>query len=259
MKIAWFGKHFGEEPPISGDKGSGTIFFPGCNLHCCFCQNWQISQQWLGKEYSVEELVDIMLKLQDQGALNINLVSPTIWVFDIKQAIVMARQKGLTIPIVYNTNAYDKLEDIKSLKGLIDIYLPDYKYGDDNLGIKYSRCINYSKVAQKNILEMLDQVGEDNIIVRHLVIPNNLDNTFEALKTIRFFSPNICLSLMIQYNPLYQAKNYPEINRKLSKDEYERVMQYVEQLDFQNGYFQPWEENASEVLIPDFSKPNPFV
>mgnify|MGYP003826566519 FL=1 len=109
MKIAWFGKHFGEEPPISGDKGSGTIFFSGCNLHCCFCQNWQISQQWLGKEYSVEELVDIMLKLQDQGSLNINLVSPTIWVFDIKQAIVMARQKGLTIPIVYNTNAYDKL------------------------------------------------------------------------------------------------------------------------------------------------------
>jgi len=136
----------------------------------------------------------------------------------------MARQKGLTLPIVYNTNAYDKLEDIKSFKGLVNIYLPDYKYADDELGKKYSKCLNYSKIAKANILEMINQVGEKNVIVRHLILPNNLKNTFKALEIIRSFSPNICLSLMTQYNPLYHAKNYPEINCKLSKKEYDQIM-----------------------------------
>ena len=258
MKISWFGKHFGEEPPISGSLGSGTIFFTGCNLHCCFCQNWQISQKWLGKDYIVLELVDIMLDLQNQGVLNINLISPSIWVKEIREALILAKERGLTIPVVYNTGGYDRLSDLKSLKGLIDIYLPDFKYADDKLGEKYSKCPRYSEVVKENILEMLDQVGEKNVIIRHLVLPNNFENTKESLKIIHSFSFNICLSLMTQYTPLYRALNYPEINCKVRKEEYDRVMRLVEELDFQNGFFQPWEENACDELIPDFRKENPF-
>jgi len=258
MKISWFGKHFGEEPSISGEGGSGGIFFTGCNLHCCFCQNWQISQEWLGKDYSINELVDIMLDLQKQGALNIDLVTPSIWVSEIKEALILAKEKGLTIPVVYNTNSYDKLEDIKGLDGLIDVYLPDYKYSDDKLAEKYSGVLNYVEIAKRNILEMIKQVGEKKVIVRHLILPNNLENTFEALKTIRSFSDNVCLSLMTQYMPMYRADKYPEINRKVSREEYEKIMELVEELDFQEGFFQPLEENASECLVPDFTKENPF-
>ncbi len=258
MKISWFGKHYGEEPVISGEAGSGGIFFTGCNLHCCFCQNWQISQEWLGKDYTIEDLVNIMLDLQKQGALNINLVTPSIWVKEIKEALILAKKGGLVIPVIYNTNAYDRLEDIKSLKGLVDIYLPDYKYSDDKLGEKYSKCLNYSSVAKENILEMIKQVGVDNVIVRHLILPNNLENTCEALKTIRLFDKNICLSLMTQYTPLYQANKFTEINCKVSKEEYDKIMKLVEDLDFQNGYFQPWEDNACDSFVPDFNKENPF-
>jgi len=259
MKISWFGKHFGEEPLISGSLGSGTIFFTGCNLHCCFCQNWQISQEWLGKDYTVLELVDIMFNLEKQGVLNINLISPTIWVKEIKEALILAKERGLAIPVVYNTGGYDRLEDLKSLKGLVDVYLPDFKYADDKLGEKYSKCLKYSEIAKDNILEMLKQVGEENVIIRHLVLPDNFENTSEALKTIRSFSPNICLSLMTQYTPSYKACNYSEINCKVSKEEYDKVMKLVEELDFQNGYFQPWEENACDELVPDFRKENPFI
>ena len=267
IKIAWFGKHFGEEPIISGAQGSGTIFFSGCNLHCQFCQNYQISQEWLGTDYEISQLSDIMLDLQKQGAHNINLITPTIWVSQIKDAIIEARQKGLIIPIVYNTNAYDRIEDLKSLEGLIDIYLPDFKYSNNSLAQEYSKVKNYKEVASSAINEMIRQqpnnIIEDDIlkrgvIIRHLILPNHTDNTKDALDIINSFSSNIILSLMTQYNPLYKAKDILKLNRPINIDEYNDVMNYLNKFDFEEVFFQPFEENAKDSFVPDFNKQNPF-
>ena len=219
VKISWFGKHFGEEPPLvypernrrgnerslprarreigvypEPRRGAGTIFFTGCNLRCVYCQNYQISQGNIGKNYTIAELVKIMLDLQTQGALNIDLVTPTIWFRQLKQTITEAKKQGLKIPIVWNTNAYDGAKIIKEMEGLVDIYLPDFKYGDDDLAFKYSGVKNYVKVAKESIKEMFRQVGnlelsEDGVakkgvIVRHLVLPDNLENSFKDRKSV---------------------------------------------------------------------------
>jgi putative pyruvate formate lyase activating enzyme len=267
LKIAWFGKYFGEEPPISGKRGTGAIFFSGCNLHCVFCQNWQISQNWLGKYYSIEELAKIFLNLEKEGAETIDLVSPTIWWRQIKGAILIAKKEGLKMPIVWNTNATESMEILKELEGLIDVYLPDYKYSDEKLAIKYSKAFNYPKIAKKSILEMQRQVGDleiddrgvakKGLIVRHLILPSNLGNTFGCLDFIRSISENIHLSLMTQYFPLYRAKDFPEINRTLSENEFEKVMEYVERLNFRNGWVQDFLRSPN-YLVPDFTKENPF-
>ncbi len=244
LKIAHFGKHFGEEPPISGTNGSGTIFFSGCNLHCQFCQNYQISQEWLGNECTVDGLAEIMLSLQKEQAHNVNLVTPTLWIDFIKDAIIIAKEKGLAIPIVYNTNSYERPNDLEKLKGLVDIYLPDFKYSDNVLAEKYSKVKNYKEIATRNILEMIRQQPENifekdimkrGVIIRHLILPNNTENTKEALKTIRNFSKNIIISLMTQYEPLYKAKDYPEINRNINFQEYEEILGLLNELDFENG------------------------
>ena len=267
LKIAWFGKHFGEEPPITGKRGTGAVFFSGCNLHCVFCQNWQISQEGLGKFYSVEDLAKIFLNLEKEGAETIDLVSPTIWWKQIKQAILIAKREGLKIPFVWNSNGTESLEILKELERLIEIYLPDFKYSDEKLAEKYSKAKNYPEIAKKSILEMYRQVGDleidergvakKGLIVRHLVLPSNLKNTFGCLDFIRSISENIHLSLMTQYYPLYKAKDFPEINRTLSQNEFEKVMEYVEKLNFRNGWVQDFQKSPN-FLIPDFKKANPF-
>jgi putative pyruvate formate lyase activating enzyme len=268
VKIAWYGKHFGEEPPLVGGKnqGAGGIFFSGCNLRCVFCQNWQISQAGLGKNYSVGELAEIMLKLENDGAVNIDLVTPTIWWKQIVKALKIAKSQGLKIPIVWNSNAYEKVGVIKELDGLVDIYLPDFKYGDDVVGKKYSGIDNYSGVAGLSIKEMHRQLGnmkisEDGlarrgVLVRHLVLPNNLENSFKALMTISEIDKNLSVSLMRQYYPIHKAKQYPEINRPVKDKEFDKVFEYMIKLGLENGWVQ--EKNCEKVLIPNFTKIKPF-
>ena len=268
IKIAWAGKHFGEEPPLTGkaEQGAGGIFFSGCNLRCVFCQNWQISQAGLGKEYSVAGLADIMLSLEKQGAANIDLVTPTIWWRQIKQAIKLAKKQGLTIPVAWNSNAYESPEIIKQLNGLVDIYLPDFKYGDDEIAKKYSGAFNYSAVAGAAIKEMFKQVGSlevdknglarRGVIVRHLILPDNLENSFKALAVISEIDKNIPVSLMRQYFPAHKVKKFPEINRPVSQIEFKKVFERMIELGLENGWTQA--ENCEKVMLPDFSKHEPF-
>jgi len=267
VKIAWAGKHFGEEPPLVGKSGSGAIFFTGCNLRCVFCQNYQISQQNLGNNHSMEELVRVMIRLQKEGALNINLVSPTIWTEQIKQAIKKAKKQGLKIPIIWNSNAYESSKLIKSLEGLVDIYLPDFKYGDDEVAFKYSGVKNYKEKAEETIREMFSQSGnlklskegiaEKGIIVRHLILPNNTENSKKALKIISEISKDIYISLMNQYEPVNKAKEFPEISRRVRKEEFEEVYDYQLSLGLKNGWVQTME--SPDTFLPDFRKENPFI
>jgi putative pyruvate formate lyase activating enzyme len=267
VKIAWAGKHFGEEPPLVKDRGAGTIFFTGCNLRCVYCQNYQISQgNIFKKNYSIEELVEIMLGLQKEGALNIDLVSPTIWFRQIKQAIIEAKNQGLAIPVIWNTNAYDGIKVLKEIEGLVDIYLPDFKYGEDDLAFKYSGIKNYVQIAKDSIKEMYKQVGNlktskdgvarRGLIVRHLILPNNLENSFKALEHIREIDKDIYIYLMSQYEPVYRAKDFPEINRNITKKESEKVFDHLVKLGFENGWVQELESHS--YLLPDFTKDNPF-
>lgn len=267
ISIAWFGKYFWEEPVLVGSEkqGTGAIFFSGCNLHCVFCQNYQISQEGMGKVYDVNDLVDIILRLQSEGVVSIDLVSPTIWWKPIKTALVIAKKRGLKIPVIWNSNAYEDVSVLREMKGLIDIYLPDFKYGDDKIAWRYSGVKHYSSTALKAIREMFSQVGllkldknslaRKGIIVRHLILPNNIENSFLALKMLSTISRDITLSLMSQYCPVYKAKDYPEINRKVTKEEFTKVFNYFLSLGFHDGWTQ---ENANDNLLPDFRKKNPF-
>lgn len=263
IKIAWYGKHFGEEPPLVGNEsqGAGGIFFSGCNLRCVFCQNYQISQEGLGKNYSVEELSEIMLGLQSQGAINIDLVTPTIW-RQIKEAIILARKQGLKVPIVWNSNAYENIDILREMRGLVDIYLPDMKYSDDELAFKYSRIKKYSEIARRAISEMLTQVGNfdsksnKGVIARHLVLPNNIENSFGVLETLSSLDKKIWISLMNQYFPIYKAENFLELSRSLTQEEFDDVYQKLLDLGFENGWVQDY--SSCKTMIPDFNKLNPF-
>ena len=266
VRIAWWGLHFGEEPPFIGNKGAGTIFFTGCNLQCVYCQNYQISQQGIGKNYNLEELVGIMLKLQEMGALNIDLVSPTIWSDQIKEAIIEAKRQGLHIPIIWNSNAYEDVSMLKKLDGLVNIYLPDFKYGSNELGFKYSGIKNYVEEAQAAIKEMLKQVGnlklskeeiaQRGVLVRHLILPNNIENSLKVLKYLKEIDINLCISLMSQYEPINKAKDFPEIDRNITKEEFKEVFDCFKELGFKNGWVQ--EMGSNSILMPDFAKENPF-
>jgi putative pyruvate formate lyase activating enzyme len=272
IKIAWHGLHFGEEPPLVGEAGTeggfgaGTIFFSGCNLHCVFCQNWQISQHGFGKEYSVEELARIMLDLQKQKAANIDLVTPTPWRGAIKAAVIIAKQQGLKIPVAWNSNGYESVAAIKDMEGLVDIYLPDFKYGDEEAAAKYSRAPGYPAVAEKVIREMYRQVGllqvdenglaKKGIIVRHLILPNNLTNTFLALEKIAAIDKNIHLSLMSQYYPVYHSAEFSELNRPVLVEETAAAEEKKLALGLEYGWTQ--ESEAGEILLPDFVKSDPF-
>ena len=259
IKIALYSTHNFEEPCISGEKGSGTIFFSNCNMNCIYCQNYEISQQEKGKEITIEELADIMLKQQENGVENINLVTPTSYALHIIEAIKIAKNKGLRIPIVYNTNGYENVETLRLLEGYIDIYLPDLKYYFNELGQKYSNVNNYFEVAAKAIQEMYRQVGvpqlnhdgimQKGLIIRHLVLPNNIENSKKVLKWIKKNIDNdVYVSIMAQYFPTYKAKNVDELSRKLTKQEYEEIENYLYDLNLENGYIQELGEHEEEYV-----------
>lgn len=263
-KIALASVHNFEEPCISGTNGSGTVFFSNCNLKCVFCQNYKISQQGLGREISIEELADIFIEQQNKKVENINLVTPTMYIYHIIEAIKIARKKGLNIPIVYNTNGYENVETIKKLNGYIDIYLPDLKYYDNDLAFKYSGIKNYFENATEAIKEMYNQVGapvldengimKKGVIIRHLVLPNNLQNSKDVLKWINDNIDNkVFVSVMAQYFPTHRAKDFPELNRKLTKEEYEEIENFLYSLNLDNGYIQELGEHEEEY-VPDFEK-----
>lgn len=260
VEISLVSLHMYEEPCISGKNGSGTIFFSHCNLHCMFCQNYEISQNIKkGKEVTIEELSNIMLEQQNNKAENINLVTPTMYAYQIKEAIKLAREKGLKIPIIYNSNGYEKVETLKDLEGYIDVYLPDLKYYSNEIAIKYSKAPNYFEVASKAILEMIKQVGvpkfnengmiQKGVMIRHLVLPNHLQNTKNILKWIKEKVPeDIYINVMAQYFPTYKAKEDKLINRKLTKREYKQIEEYFYSLDFKNGYMQELGEHEEEYV-----------
>jgi len=263
------GLHHGEEPPISGTRGSGTLFFAGCNLRCAFCQNWQISQEFdvaKTQALSVAELVDEMLRLQSEGAHNINFVSPSHMIFQMADAIQVARAKGLTVPVVYNSNGYDSVEALRQIRGLVDIYLPDIKYMDNRLGQKFSAADNYVDVIPGVLREMLDQVGlleldDDGVavrglLVRHLVLPGQLENSKACLKFLADLSPEITVSIMSQYSPQYKACGIPELNRPLSVQEYDEITDYALELGLENAFIQTLE--SQEAYLPDFNLEVPF-
>lgn len=263
VKIALASVHYYEEPCISGENGSGTIFFSGCNLNCKFCQNYEISQLGKGIEITIEELSDIFIKQQNKGVNNINLVTPTMYVYQIIEAIKIARKKGLDIPIIYNSNGYENIETIKKLNGYIDVYLPDLKYYDDEIAYKYSGINNYFENAKSAILEMQKQVGgpklnengiiQKGLIIRHLVLPNNIENSEKILRWIKSnINEEVYISIMAQYFPSYKAKQMNDINRKLSEEEYAKIEDLVYELDIKNGYMQELGEHEEEY-VPDFN------
>ena len=259
IKIALYSIHNFEEPCISGEKGSGTIFFSNCNMNCVFCQNYEISQLGRGKEITIEELANVMIKQQERNVQNINLVTPTSYALHIVEAIKIARKKGLKIPIVYNTNGYESVETLKLLEGYVDIYLPDLKYYYDDLAKKYSKVDNYFEIATKAIQEMYRQVGipvldengvmKKGLMIRHLILPNEVQNSKKVLKWIKEnIDSNVYVSIMAQYLPTYKAKEIPEIARKITKEEYEKVENYLYELDFENGYIQELGEHEEEYV-----------
>ena len=259
IKIALYSIHNFEEPCISGEKGSGTIFFSNCNMNCIFCQNYEISQLGRGKEITIEELANVMIKQQERNVQNINLVTPTSYALHIVEAIKIARKKGLEIPIVYNTNGYESVETLKLLEGYVDIYLPDLKYYYYDLAKKYSKVDNYFEIATKAIQEMYRQVGtpvldengvmKKGLMIRHLILPNEVQNSKKVLKWIKEnIDSNVYVSIMAQYFPTYKAKEIPEIARKITKEEYEKVENYLYELDLENGYIQELGEHEEEYV-----------
>lgn len=258
VKIALYSTHNFEEPCISGKNGSGTVFFSNCNLNCVFCQNYEISQKGKGKEITIEELAEIFIKQQENNVENINLVTPTSYVPQIIEAIKIAKNNGLKIPIVYNTNGYEKVETIKMLEGYIDIYLPDLKYSDNLLAKRLSKVDNYFEIATNAIKEMYRQVGKpifnDNgimqkgMIIRHLVLPNHILNSRRVLKWINDNMNEVYVSIMAQYFPTYKAKEIDDINRKLTKEEYQEIEKYLYRLNLENGYIQELGEHEEEYV-----------
>ncbi|OQA21502.1 MAG: Radical SAM superfamily protein [Actinobacteria bacterium ADurb.Bin346] len=262
--------HHGEEPPISGSFGSGTIFFTHCNMKCVYCQNYQISQEGHGRFLSVLELSKKMLSLQQTGCHNINLVSPTIWIPQIIKAVADAAAKGLYIPLVYNTGGYDKSEIIKMLDGIVDIYMPDIRYSSNEMAFKYSGVKNYVENSRAAIKEMHRQVGGlvldrngialKGLLIRLLVLPDNIDGIKDTLDFIKNeLSEDIGLSIMAQYHPEYKAYRYPELSRNVTAGEYREVTSYAEKLGFENGWVQDhYSLSVEDMFRPDFKKEKVF-
>lgn len=248
IRIYSYQMHSGEEPPISGCNGSGTIFFSHCNGRCVYCQNYKFSQLGEGRDISEEELAAIMINLQEKGVHNINLVTPTHYSIQIIAAIKEAKDRGLRIPIVYNTNTYERKEIIRLLDGLIDIYLPDIKYSNDEMAMKYSSMMDYVFYSRSALKEMYRQVRdlvlENNIakrglLVRHLVLPNNISGTRESMDFLaNRISKDVCLSLMCQYFPVYDAKKYKELARTITAVEYENAINSLCDSGLRNGWCQ---------------------
>lgn len=267
LKVARAALHYWEESCISGTKGSGTVFFSGCSMHCVFCQNQEIAQGLVGKEISKERLVEIFLALQQQGANNINLVTPGQYVPHIVWAVKKAKKQGLQIPIVYNTSAYETVDTLKQLEGIVDVYLPDFKYWSPEIAMNYSNAPDYPEVAKAAIAEMVrqqpvaefvydEQQGVDlmqkGVIVRQLLLPGQL---LDAKKIVRYlhetYENQIYISLMSQYTPLAHVEKYPELCRKVDRKTYDKYVDYAIAIGVENGYIQE-EDVAEESFIPSF-------
>ena len=257
--------HMWEEPCISGKEGSGTVFFTGCTLRCVFCQNHEIAGSKVGKVISEERLAEIFLELQGKGANNINLVTPGHFVPQIVKALDQARKEGLTLPVVYNTSSYETVDTIKMLEGYVDIYLPDFKYMSPVLSKKYSHAPDYAEVAKAAIAEMVRQTGkavfvngdEDNLIlsgtiVRHLTLPGCMADSMQILKYLHeTYGDMIYISIMNQFTPLSNLEKYPELNRRITDEEYETLVDYAIEIGIENGFIQEG-DTAEESFIPAF-------
>lgn len=259
-KIARVGLHHFEEPCLSGERGSGTIFFSGCNLRCLFCQNFEISHGGKGLEVSEKQLVSLMLYLQDSGAHNINLVTPSNYTNLLKDTLKIAKSQ-LKIQIVWNSSGYETVQNLKKLDGLVDIYLPDFKYSDDDLAWEYSHAKGYRKIAFDAISEMRRQQPDDvfgddgmmqkGVIVRHLVLPGALENTKGVLQDISSIDDTMYVSLMGQYFPTPNVENHPILSRRITEDEYDQATQAFFDAGLQNGFSQEL-DSATEEYVPDF-------
>ena len=260
-KVARAALHFWEEPCISGEEGSGTVFFSGCNLRCVYCQNVEIAAGVRGKTITVKRLSEIFLELQDKGANNINLVTPSHYYPQIKEALLLVREK-LHIPMIANTSSYDSVEALREMEGLIDIYLADYKYADSTLAKKYSHAEDYPQVAAEALKEMFRQVGEPEfdergimkkgMIIRHLLLPGCGEDSKAVLKFLYdTFGDSVFISIMNQYTPLPHVEKFPELNRGITEEEYEEIVDYAIDLGIENGFVQEG-ETAEESFIPAF-------
>ena len=255
--------HMWEEPCISGSAGSGTVFFSGCNLKCVFCQNHNIAIGKAGQPVTIQHLADIFLSLQDKGANNINLVTPSHFVPQICESLALAKSQGLTLPVVYNTGSYENVETLMLLDGLVDVYLPDLKYYSPVLSLQYSHAADYFEKASDAIAEMFRQVGRPvfssesgimtrGVIVRHLLLPGQVKDSKKILRYLHTtYGNDIYISIMNQYTPLPHVDTIPELNRKVSAEEYERVLDFALRIGIENGFFQEGEA-ASESFIPEF-------
>lgn len=258
-KVARAALHFWEEPCISGERGSGTVFFSGCSLKCVFCQNFEISRNAYGKVINEDRLIEIFKELEEQGAHNINLVNPTHYSRQLAETL---RKYKPSVPTVWNTGGYDSVESLKMLDGLVDVYLADIKYVSSAVSKKYSGAEDYFRVASEAVLEMQRQVGENvfdangmmqkGLIIRHLVLPGNISQAMRVMDWVKENLPKeTVLSIMSQYTPCGKASDYPTINRKLSRREYDMVLDYAEKLGFENAFIQE-SGSSSEEFIPDF-------
>lgn len=257
--VARAGLHYWEEPPISGKNGSGTVFFSGCNLGCVYCQNYEISHENVGKTISDERLLKIFYELKDEGAHNINLVNPTHYAERLAEILPNFDKK---LPVVYNSSGYERVETLKKLQGTVDIYLPDLKYINSEKSQRYSSAENYFEFASKALLEMKNQCGENiydsdgilqkGMIVRHLILPKNTNQSIEILKWIyNNLGSDTAISIMAQYTPYGKIDSFPELQRKITAREYDKVLSFAGELGFENIYSQEF-ASASEGFIPDF-------
>ena len=262
LEVALISIHPYEEPCISGTKGSGTIFFSNCNFNCVFCQNYEISQEHFGREMEIEELAEKMINLQEKGVHNINLVTPVMYVYHIIESIKIAKKNGLHIPILYNSNGYETLETLKELEDYIDVYLPDFKYYNNEIAKRYSNIDHYFEITTKALKEMERQVGgpvfneegmiQRGLIVRHLILPNYIENSKHILKWMKEnLSEDVYISVMAQYFPTYKAKEEEKLNRKITGKEYKTIERYLYMQNITNGYMQDLGKHEQEY-VPDF-------
>lgn len=255
--------HFWEEPCISGERGSGTVFFSGCPLRCVYCQNYQIASTEVGMEISEERLKEIFLELQEKDAHNINLVTPTHYTPEIIRAIRNAKEQGLRLPIVYNCSGYEKVETLKMLKGIVNVYLTDFKYMEREAAVRYSKAPDYPEIARAALKEMINQTGEakfdengimqSGVIVRHLLLPGHVRNARAVVKYVyETYGDQLYLSLMNQYTPLPQVKKeFPELDRRVTEREYQRLISYALEIGVENAFIQDG-NTAKESFIPMF-------
>ena len=262
LRVARASLHMWEEPPISGQNGSGTVFFSGCNLGCVFCQNHEIAHDHKGREISPENLAEIFLALQKKGAANINLVTAVHFIPHVIKALDIAKRLGLSIPIVYNSGGYESVEALRLLKGYIDVYLPDYKYRSPLLAERFSKAKNSPETAERALAEMVSQTGpcvfdengmlKKGVIVRHLVLPGHTDDSMAVLEYLhKTYGDRIYISIMNQYTPMRKYEAYPELSRKLTTYEYGKVVKFAEKIGIRNGFLQSG-ETAKESFIPSF-------